>query len=72
MKKYIKSADDIEEITLDDKIDECKDNFDYITSGIEYLDRSGKTDIAESIVDRLNNVLQEVIDATSGEISSEE
>lgn len=79
MKRYVKSAtnsvnipprvetitaDSEDEVTLDDKINDAKDDFNYILDGISQLDLIE----GNEVVNRLNATLQEYIQDIAGKI----
>lgn len=72
MKRYVKAADETEDRRLADMIDSLEDDFDYIISGLEKLDRDGKDSrdsgisIANQIHDQLNEITAQIADIIGG------
>lgn len=60
MYRYIKTAVEIDE-NIADGIDKIEADFDYVTSGIEQLSRSGSNSEAKVIIEAVQNSLKEVI-----------
>ena len=56
----IEAADDEQEVTLDDKINDAKDDFDYIIDGISQLDTIQGNDILNRLHDSLQEFIQDV------------
>lgn len=72
MKRYIKSATDDSEYTLSDKLKDLSEDFDYITSALETLERKGYEDEAMSIATNVQASLSDYIDLVSRTIYEEE
>ena len=56
----IEAADDEQEVTLDDKINDAKDDFDQIIDGISQLDTIQGNDILNRLHDSLQEFIQDV------------
>ncbi len=73
MKRYISSAEKSEDTRLADMIDQLEDDFDYIISGLEKLDRSGHEiresgiELANVIGEQLNTITSQIADIIGNE-----
>lgn len=63
------STDDKDAI-FKDKMDQLKDDFDYIQSGLEKLNRSGMTNEADTIINNLGMQFQSIIADVADQITS--
>lgn len=63
------SADD-KDVIFKDKMDQLNDDFDYIQSGLEKLNRSGMTDEADTIINNLGMQFQSIIADVADQITS--
>lgn len=73
MKRMITSADATEDTRLADIIDQLEDDFDYIISGLEKLDRDGRDaresgiSVAMQLGEQLNSITAQIADIIGGE-----
>lgn len=63
------SADD-KDVIFKDKMDQLNDDFDYIQSGLEKLNRSGMTNEADTIINNLGMQFQSIIADVADQITS--
>lgn len=69
--KPIKAANkDNEDAMFKDKMDQLKDDFDYIQSGLEKLNRSGMSNEADTIINNLGGQFQSIIADVADQITS--
>ena len=69
--KPIKAAsEDDKDAIFKDKMDQLKDDFDYIQSGLEKLNRSGMTNEADTIINNLGMQFQSIIADVADQITS--
>ncbi len=69
--KSIKAAsEDDKDAIFNDKMDQLKDDFDYIQSGLEKLNRSGMTNEADTIINNLGMQFQSIIADVADQITS--
>ena len=69
--KSIKAASkDDEDAMFKDKMDQLKDDFDYIQSGLEKLNRSGMSNEADTIINNLGMQFQSIIADVADQITS--
>ncbi len=72
MKKIIRAAAADEDTRLRDMIDSLEDDFDYIVSGLEKLDRSDRDSresaiaVATELHEQLNNIIASIADIIGG------
>ncbi len=64
MKRYTKitSAENAQEDVFKDSVNNLKDDFDYVLSGLDRLNRSGNLSDSLSIIQELEEHLNDVID----------
>ena len=61
MKRYqITAADETEEDTLDDKINDAKDDFEYIIDGLSQLDNIQANEILNNIHEFLTDTISSI------------
>ena len=63
------SADD-KDVIFKDKMDQLNNDFDYIQSGLEKLNRSGMTNEADTIINNLGMQFQSIIADVADQITS--
>lgn len=63
------SADD-KDVIFKDKMDQLNDDFDYIQSGLDKLNRSGMTNEADTIINNLGMQFQSIIADVADQITS--
>lgn len=69
--KSIKAAsEDDKDAIFNDKMDQLKDDFDYIQSGLDKLNRSGMTNEADTIINNLGMQFQSIIADVADQITS--
>ena len=69
--KSIKAASkDDKDAMFKDKMDQLKDDFDYIQSGLEKLNRSGMSNEADTIINNLGMQFQSIIADVADQITS--
>lgn len=69
--KSIKAAsEDDKDAMFKDKMDQLKDDFDYIQSGLEKLNRSGMSNEADTIINNLGMQFQSIIADVADQITS--
>lgn len=69
--KSIKAASkDDEDTMFKDKMGQLKDDFDYIQSGLEKLNRSGMSNEADTIINNLGMQFQSIIADVADQITS--
>lgn len=69
--KQIKAAsEDDKDAIFNDKMDQLKDDFDYIQSGLDKLNRSGMTNEADTIINNLGMQFQSIIADVADQITS--
>lgn len=69
--KPVKAAsEDDKDAIFKDKMDQLKDDFDYIQSGLEKLNRSGMTNEADTIINNLGVQFQSIIADVADQITS--
>ena len=69
-KKPIMSAEEIED-RIEALIDVCEDDYDYAISGVEKLQRIGRSKEAISLLTELDGVLNEMIERISSVVAGE-
>ena len=67
-KKSIMSAEEIED-RISSLMDICEDDFDYAVSGIEKLQRIGRSQDAMKLLSELDGVLNELIERIGSAVS---
>ena len=69
--KSIKAAsEDDKDVIFKDKMNQLSDDFDYIQSGLEKLNRSGMTNEADTIINNLGMQFQSIIADVADQITS--
>lgn len=70
MKKLLRSVNSATEISdaMKDKMDDIKEDYDFVMAGIEKLIRIGKSSEANDVLSILDNALQECISSVSESI----
>lgn len=69
--KSIKAAsEDDKDAIFKDKMNQLKDDFDYIQSGLEKLNRSGMSNEADNIINNLGMQFQSIIADVADQITS--
>lgn len=69
--KPIKAAsEDDKDAIFKDKMGQLNDDFDYIQSGLEKLNRSGMTNEADTIINNLGMQFQSIIADVADQITS--
>ena len=69
--KPVKAANENDKDAIfNDKMDQLKDDFDYIQSGLEKLNRSGMTNEADTIINNLGMQFQSTIADVADQITS--
>ena len=69
--KPVKAAsEDDKNAIFNDKMDQLKDDFDYIQSGLDKLNRSGMTNEADTIINNLGMQFQSIIVDVADQITS--
>lgn len=69
--KSIKAAsEDDKDAIFNDKMNQLKDDFDYIQSGLDKLNRSGMTNEADTIINNLGMQFQSIIADVADQITS--
>lgn len=69
--KPVKAASkDDKDAIFNDKMDQLKDDFDYIQSGLDKLNRSGMTNEADTIINNLGMQFQSIIADVADQITS--
>lgn len=69
--KPIKAAsEDDKDAIFKDKMNQLKDDFDYIQSGLDKLNRSGMTNEADTIINNLGMQFQSIIADVADQITS--
>lgn len=69
--KPVKAAsEDDKDAIFNDKMDQLKDDFDYIQSGLDKLNRSGMTNEADTIINNLGMQFQSIIADVAEQITS--
>ena len=69
--KPVKAAsEDDKDAIFNDKMDQLKDDFNYIQSGLEKLNRSGMTNEADTIINNLGIQFQSIIADVADQITS--
>lgn len=69
--KPIKAAsEDDKDAIFKDKMNQLNDDFDYIQSGLEKLNRSGMTNEADTIINNLGMQFQSIIADVADQITS--
>ena len=69
--KPVRAAnEDDKDAIFKDKMDQLNDDFDYIQSGLEKLNRSGMTNEADTIINNLGMQLQSIIADVADQITS--
>lgn len=64
------ASDDDKDVIFKDKMDQLKDDFDYIQSGLDKLNRSGMTNEADTIINNLGMQFQSIIADVADQITS--
>lgn len=67
MKRLLRSVNSATEISdaMKDKMDDIKEDYDYVIAGVEKLVRIGKSSEANDVLSILDNALQECISSIS-------
>mgnify|MGYP001852623792 FL=1 len=69
--KPVKAAsEDDKDVIFKDKMDQLNDDFDYIQSGLEKLNRSGMTNEADTIINNLGMQFQSIIADVADQITN--
>ena len=69
--KPVKAAnEDDKDAIFKDKMDQLANDFDYIQSGLEKLNRSGMTNEADTIINNLGMQFQSIIADVADQITS--
>ena len=70
MKRLLRSVNSATEISdaMKDKMDDIKEDYDFVMAGIEKLIRIGKSSEANDVLSILDNALQECISSVSESI----
>lgn len=69
--KPVKAAsEDDKDAIFNDKMDQLKDDFNYIQSGLDKLNRSGMTNEADTIINNLGMQFQSIIADVADQITS--
>lgn len=69
--KSIKAAsEDDKDAIFKDKMNQLNDDFDYIQSGLDKLNRSGMTNEADTIINNLGMQFQSIIADVADQITS--
>lgn len=55
------SSDTIED-TMYKQLDECKDTFDYVISGVEHLIAVNQIDDAQAVISSIDDILTRLVD----------
>lgn len=64
------ASEDDKDVIFKDKMDQLNDDFDYIQSGLEKLNRSGMTNEADTIINNLGMQFQSIIADVADQITS--
>lgn len=64
------ASEDDKDAIFKDKMDQLNDDFDYIQSGLEKLNRSGMTNEADTIINNLGMQFQSIIADVANQITS--
>lgn len=64
------ASEDDKDAIFNDKMDQLKDDFDYIQSGLDKLNRSGMTNEADTIINNLGMQFQSIIADVADQITS--
>lgn len=67
MKRLLRSVNSATEISdaMKDKMDDIKEDYDYVIAGVEKLVRIGKSSEANDVLSILDNALQKCISSIS-------
>ena len=69
--KPVRAAnEDDKDAIFKDKMDQLNDDFDYIQSGLDKLNRSGMTNEADTIINNLGMQFQSIIADVADQITS--
>lgn len=69
--KPVRAArEDDKDAIFNDKMDQLKDDFDYIRSGLEKLHRSGMTNEADTIISNIGMQFQSIIADVADQIAN--
>lgn len=64
------ASEDDKDVIFKDKMNQLSDDFDYIQSGLEKLNRSGMTNEADTIINDLGMQFQSIIADVADQITS--
>lgn len=64
------ASENDKDVIFKDKMDQLNDDFDYIQSGLEKLNRSGMTNQADTIINNLGMQFQSIIADVADQITS--
>lgn len=64
------ASEDDKDVIFKDKMDQLNDDFDYIQSGLEKLNRSGMTNEADTIINNLGMQFQSIIADVADQITN--
>ena len=64
------ASEDDKDVIFKDKMDQLEDDFDYIQSGLDKLNRSGMTNEADTIINNLGMQFQSIIADVADQITS--
>lgn len=64
------ASEDDKDVIFKDKMNQLSDDFDYIQSGLEKLNRSGMTNEADTIINNLGMQFQSIIADVADQITS--
>lgn len=64
------ASEDDKDAIFKDKMDQLNDDFDYIKSGLEKLNRSGMTNEADTIINNLGMQFQSIIADVADQITN--
>lgn len=64
------ASEDDKDVIFKDKMDQLNDDFDYIQSGLDKLNRSGMTNEADTIINNLGMQFQSIIADVADQITS--
>ena len=64
------ASEDDKDVIFKDKMDQLEDDFDYIQSGLDKLNRSGMTNEADTIINNLGMQFQSIIADVANQITS--
>lgn len=69
--RRINAADEVEDTRFKDGMSNLKDDFDYLLSTLDKLDRDGKTDEAIAIIVSVSSAIDSTINQGASEVQSE-